>query len=95
MDCIFLDAAPLKFVGLRIIESRPSPETLHVEVSNLESRQRELKEENARLRALLAETPHQRIQYKISEQVSMILSLLKKIGKQARISHEYTITQAL
>jgi hypothetical protein len=79
MDCIYLDSAPVKFVGLRVIESNPTQHKLLEEVSNLEARQRELKEENARLRALLAETPHQRIQYKILEKVSTIPSLLYEI----------------
>ena len=88
MDCIYLDSSSLKVVGLRVIESSPSQQTLNEEVSNLESRQRELKEENERLRALLAETPHQRIQYKMLEKVSKILSLLYEVcepGPQVRI----------
>ncbi len=71
MDCIYLADPRPRIVGVRVVDGSIDSrrQNLESDASNLEARRKELLEENERLRSILTEIPHKRIQYKIVRQV--------------------------
>ena len=80
MDCVFLGPSDPIFVGARVLDNKDessSLQNLQISVSALETRYAELEEANRKLRQILSETPHKRIQYKTVQKVPPVSSKWK------------------
>ena len=76
MDSVYLTTQHPMIVGVRVVDSINPAQNSEPDMKSLEQKRQQLIEENKRLRAILAETPHKRIQYKIVQQTKEVLERL-------------------